>query len=43
MLNVWHTGVSSSGSKTMAKIESFGMSLGLFLVGILTFAALPLA
>jgi len=27
----------------MAKVETFGMVVGLFLTGILTFAALPLA
>jgi hypothetical protein len=27
----------------MAKFETFGMAIGLFLTGILTFAALPLA
>jgi len=27
----------------MAKVETFGMAIGLFLTGILTFAALPLA
>jgi len=27
----------------MAKFENYGMAIGLFLTGILTFAALPLA
>ena len=43
MLMVWHTGVLCSGRNKMAKLENFGMAIGLFLTGILTFAALPLA
>jgi hypothetical protein len=43
MLMGGHRGFLISRSKTMAKVETFAMAFGLFLTGILTFAALPLA
>jgi hypothetical protein len=36
-------GFFCSGRNEMAKFETFGMAVGLFLTGIITFAALPLA
>jgi hypothetical protein len=43
MLFFWHRGFFSSGRNEMAKFETYGMAIGLFLTGIITFAALPLA
>ncbi len=43
MLKLWHRGFFSSGRNEMAKFETYGMAVGLFLTGIITFAALPLA